>query len=87
MDSIGNLLYLCLPCHREIHADESFAYSRGWMAYPGYEEITPVWVRGEFWALLRADGTYERLDPVDAVALVRWVTQAARSSELVPGSA
>lgn len=70
-DAIGNLLYLCLKCHREIHRNERYAYSRGWMAYPGFDDITPVFIRKEFWAVLRADGTYERVDPVDAREMIK----------------
>lgn len=72
-DSVENLLYLCIPCHRWIHRNERFALSRGWVVVPGAQWISPVWVRDEFWAILTADGTYERVSDDLARHMLKWI--------------
>jgi hypothetical protein len=77
--SISNLVFLCIPCHRGIHDQEPLAALTGWVAWAD-PEVAPVRLASGAWVLLVPDGTYEPLEPVEAIRLLDWVngsTQAA----------
>lgn len=56
VDSAANLLYLCLRCHRSIHADEYGAGQEGFVV--DYPEMTPVKLRGRGWVVLTSEGRF-----------------------------
>jgi hypothetical protein len=79
VDSITNLLYLCLPCHREIHRDEHWAGAFGWVAWIE-PDLTPVRIHNRFWVVLTPDGWYERLDRDDANEMLDWLDDQVRAN-------
>lgn len=72
VDSVSNLLYTCLPCHRRLHKDEMWAGAFGWISWVE-PELTPVWIHNYLWVALRPDGSYEHLYPDDATEMISWV--------------
>ena len=72
IDSVANLLYTCIFCHRAIHRDEQNSSAFGWISYVD-PEVTPVLIRKQFWAVLPYEGFYERVAPDDADALMDWL--------------
>jgi hypothetical protein len=72
VDAVANLIYLCLPCHREIHRDEHWAEAFGWIAMVD-ADLTPVRIHHNFWAVLTFDGWYERIDHDDAAHMLDWL--------------
>jgi hypothetical protein len=76
VDSVANLLYLCLPCHQDIHRDEDYAFFKGWMAGEHFD-LTPVWIQRDWWALLDPYGGYESMPTLDALDLLAWLRAEA----------
>lgn len=71
-DILENLVNLCLACHRNVHKDEDAAASLGHIAYVMCE-ITPMWVRGKFWAYLDEHGSYRHADGEQAESSIIWL--------------
>lgn len=64
VDSLPNLLYLCITCHRHIHEDE-LSSSTIWGYLADYPEITPCYLPQIGWALLTDDG-YQKIRAKEA---------------------
>lgn len=75
----SNLVLLCSDCHKAIHQDEAEAARFGWIAWFD-AEMTPVLLHGVEWVLLVPDGSFESLDPSEAVTLM-WHTNATGPRE------
>jgi hypothetical protein len=63
LDSLANLLHLCMPCHRWVHDDEYESFI-DWGYVCDYPETTPCNVFGLGWAMLEPTG---KLMPVSNV--------------------
>lgn len=72
VDSIPNLILVCIKCHRIIHNDEDFAARSGFIVYDE-PELTPVLIHGISWSALNLDGSYESLSRDDAVAMISYL--------------
>lgn len=78
-DTVFNLVLLCIPCHRELHRDESSAAEYGFVAW-GDPEFTPLFHAREGWVLLAPDGTFEHLSEHEAVRLLAWLNGVQETS-------
>lgn len=78
VDTITNLVLLCLGCHRALHRAEGLAGGQGWVAWVD-PDLTPV----RFpcgWVLLVPDGTLERLGDAEAERLLHYMNGYATGS-------
>lgn len=74
---MSNLILTCLECHRNIHRDEGAAERMGHIVGEWSDgEMTPLLVRGEFWAYLDPDEGYRYVKAEEARAVVDLVAEA-----------
>lgn len=79
VNSVSNLVLLCLKCHCEIHQDELAASREGWIAWVD-PDVTPVLLMRRSWVLLVPDGSLEYLARLEGERLLDWtngITQPA----------
>lgn len=77
LDSPENMVLLCFPCHREIHADEEAAARFGWFVYGDHPELTPFLHAERGWVLLLENGATEKIEDWEARSLVDWAQKSA----------
>lgn len=77
IDSVENLILLCIPCHRAIHRAESEAANLGVISWVE-ASCTPLLHSREGWVLLVPDGTFEPLEEGEALRLLNYVNGSAQ---------
>lgn len=79
MDTVENLILICIPCHRAVHMGEAAAALLGVVSWVD-PSCTPLRHAVAGWTLLVPDGTFEPLGEAEALRLLEYVngcTQAA----------
>lgn len=78
INTICNLVLLCLTCHTEIHRNEWDAGREGWIAWAD-PDVTPLLMMRRSWVLLVPDGSLEYLARLEGESLLDWTNGEAFS--------
>jgi len=75
IDSVENMILLCIGCHRAVHSDEAEAAQVGFISWVD-PYCTPILHAREGWVLLVPDGSFEHLDEREALRLLEYVNSS-----------